>query len=484
MAMPTVVSGTINQIWIGNNLYDIEAKNPVPGVMNFKGTAKQELTDGGWQNAASSSGSPYVGNTGDVYLQSPNATELKNTEFVWIKDSSEHGGHWEALGNENAYVLKSTIPHTTGGPSSTTTVTPAFTGTEKDISLSGSITVDAPVEAAPSGSTVPAVSLSGTYTPEGDVTVQSITLDSGHKFVGSATVLSTIIVPKGTITISPTTIASGHSLSINTVTINEDDPALPGHDMFVTFVEGDPLTIPTGVEIGSANTNSGHTLQMDEITLVHTPTTETVQSEGSYTPQGTIKVGLTVTKASVVPVTTPGTAQLLGTVTDSVLVFYEMPNTQYVTNVSVLTATASTCFTGTAKSITVTSKKAVVTGVGPDHVFSPTGSVKGNHTLDTTIVEDYIVNEFAEREIQITGSVKGAHLFTGQNTDVSINYTPEGEVKGTHKFTGIAKSVTISKALIAKVAASITASGKYKPEGTISSIELPSTTHTHQLTLN
>lgn len=76
------------------DIYEIGA---TAGAMHFKGRALQTLTDGGTENAASSSGSPYTGEAGDVYLQSGTDT---NEEYVWVK-LGDATGYWEKLGRDN-----------------------------------------------------------------------------------------------------------------------------------------------------------------------------------------------------------------------------------------------------------------------------------------------------------------------------------------------------------------------------------------------
>lgn len=497
MAMPTVVSGTINQIWIGNELYDIEAKNPVEGAMRLIGTnawpasGSTRITDGATGATIASiklKGGTTINAsnlmTGDVVLQVHNdsASASGYEEYVWVKTStSSPYGYWELLGDEDAYVLKSTVPHTTGSPSSTTTITPIFTGTEKTISLSGPIEVDAPVQETTATTVTPVSFSTTTWTPAGTVGINSATANSGHTFEGTEAVLSTIIVPKGTVTIDPATGASGHTIAIKTLTIN---PFISGRfqEDLVSSLDYATLTIPSGINIGAtATTDSGHYFAGDEVTLTHNATKETVQSDGSYTKIKSMNVAITPTTTAVFAGTaTEGNGVLLGTVTGSVLQLYNLTTTPVVS-----TLTYDWSFTTTIDTVTVTTKKAVVTDIS-DHEFTPSGTIKGSHNLTSSDIDlsDYIAPMYETKTFELSGTIYGTHKFTGSDTTVSVTYTPEGTIKGDHKFTGTAKTLTISKRLIAKVATTITASGKYTPEGTISSIEMPSTTHTHQLTLN
>ena len=71
------------------NVYDLGS---AAGAMHFKGSAQQTLTDGGTENASSSvTGSEYLGDAGDVYLQYNNTSE----EYVWT------GSVWEKLGRDD-----------------------------------------------------------------------------------------------------------------------------------------------------------------------------------------------------------------------------------------------------------------------------------------------------------------------------------------------------------------------------------------------
>lgn len=83
------------------DIYEIGATT---GAMHFKGRALQTLTDGGTENAASSSGSPYTGEAGDVYLQSGTDT---NEEYVWVK-LGDAAGYWEKLGRDDLPTASTT----------------------------------------------------------------------------------------------------------------------------------------------------------------------------------------------------------------------------------------------------------------------------------------------------------------------------------------------------------------------------------------
>lgn len=96
---PTPTAGNSSTIvantgWVQNEISS--ALSDISGAMHFKGRALQTLTDGGTENAASSSGSPYTGEAGDVYLQSGTDT---NEEYVWVK-LGDAAGYWEKLGED------------------------------------------------------------------------------------------------------------------------------------------------------------------------------------------------------------------------------------------------------------------------------------------------------------------------------------------------------------------------------------------------
>lgn len=99
---PTPTAGNSSTIvantgWVQSEIAD--ALGDISGAMHFKGTALQTLTDGGTENAASNvSGSIYLGDAGDVYLQYNNTNE----EYVWT------GSIWEKLGNEDIIILQIT----------------------------------------------------------------------------------------------------------------------------------------------------------------------------------------------------------------------------------------------------------------------------------------------------------------------------------------------------------------------------------------
>ena len=85
-------SATANDQQIATTEWVKSALGDISGAMHFKGTALQTLTDGGTENAASNvSGSTYLGDAGDVYLQYNNTNE----EYVWT------GSIWEKLGIDN-----------------------------------------------------------------------------------------------------------------------------------------------------------------------------------------------------------------------------------------------------------------------------------------------------------------------------------------------------------------------------------------------
>lgn len=101
---PTPTAGNSSTIvantgWVQGEIAD--ALSDISGAMHFKGRALQTLTDGGTENAASSSGSPYTGEAGDVYLQSGTDT---NEEYVWVK-LGDAAGYWEKLGGDSYATL-------------------------------------------------------------------------------------------------------------------------------------------------------------------------------------------------------------------------------------------------------------------------------------------------------------------------------------------------------------------------------------------
>lgn len=89
-------SATANDQQIATTEWVKSALGDISGAMHFKGTALQTLTDGGTENAASNvSGSTYLGDAGDVYLQYNDNTK----EYVWT------GSVWEELGNEDKDII-------------------------------------------------------------------------------------------------------------------------------------------------------------------------------------------------------------------------------------------------------------------------------------------------------------------------------------------------------------------------------------------
>lgn len=309
--MPT--TPYISKINLGTVTYNIKdqwARDQIGNIgspMHFKGTALQTLTDGGTQNAAAASGSPYAGAAGDVYLQKAPGTG----EFVWT------GSAWELLGDEGSYVTHGTYGLTLTPTSSKVTSTgpytpagtvskPTFSGTESNISVqsteqfvknvtsgSGSITLPNGTVSKPTFTgTESDVTVQSEYTPAGSI---SLTGKDPKTFITTASLYGTPTAFEVSVDNNETLILPDIVLEdLGSVKVDTDTDTV-NSSYSGTFSGTKATIISTGTYTPAggvsqptfswANTNSDKTVAVN-VTI--TPTKATVASTGTYTPAGTV----------------------------------------------------------------------------------------------------------------------------------------------------------------------------------------------------
>ena len=348
----------IKDAWARNAIGQLEG---VQGVMRLVGTTTDDLFDGYITPTVTLLGDPtpinYEAQHGDVVIlgQSNN-----RAEFVWIKTtptSETNEGHWELLGDEDAWVKKgssynvSFVP-TTSSPTGSTTYTPA--GTIKNPTFTTpTITVTGTYSKATgwSGSlttTDAVVTSTGTYTPAGSVAIPEIIIHSPTLNATNTVITSTgTYTPTGTITIKVdnNTANAIKSLTTASVYVNSSEQLiLPS----IVVTGG-----TTGTITGAFNGNSA--------TITVTGTYNMVTSVEAPTWDWS-----TITPASVPGsfVGTSATITVTGTYVKATGVSGSITNTDTsVTSTGTDDKFSGATFSGTAATITITSNAQYISAI-------------------------------------------------------------------------------------------------------------------------
>lgn len=361
---PFVSSVTLpngNEYWIKDELAR-ELISQLEAGTAYLGVTTTALTDGATTN-------PIKINNEDVTAKTGNIVNYGSKEFIF------NGTVWQEFGDLSALGALAYKDSATGKVKATGTVSkPTFTGTEKSVSVSGSV-----------GGPVIITAGTGTanYTPEGTV--------SAPTFTGASKNVSVSGTPNGSVTIG-----TGTGTANYTPAGTVSQPSFTGTSGSVS-VSGKPtgsVTISKATS-GTANYTPAGTVSTPTITV--TPNTTTVNS---ITAVGTLPSWTaTVESENLTFGWSAGTLPTKG------------GNTTVATGIKSATSTQPT-FTGTGARLEASFSGNTNTFTG---TFTPEGTVSAP--------------SFNGTAVQLTGS------FTGSNTTMTGSYKPEGTVSAP-TFTG------------------------------------------------
>ena len=361
---PFVSSVTLpngNEYWIKDELAR-ELISQLEAGTAYLGVTTTALTDGATTN-------PIKINGEDVTAKTGNIVNYGSKEFIF------NGTVWQEFGDLSALGALAYKDSATGKVKATGTVSkPTFTGTEKSVSVSGSV-----------GGPVLITAGTGTanYTPEGTV--------SAPTFTGASKNVSVSGTPNGSVTIG-----TGTGTANYTPAGTVSQPSFTGTSGSVS-VSGKPtgsVTISKATS-GTANYTPAGTVSTPTITV--TPNTTTVNS---ITAVGTLPSWTaTVESENLTFGWSAGTLPTKGV------------NTTVATGIKSATSTQPT-FTGTGARLEASFSGNTNTFTG---TFTPEGTVSAP--------------SFNGTAVQLTGS------FTGSNTTMTGSYKPEGTVSAP-TFTG------------------------------------------------
>lgn len=363
---PFVSSVTLpngNEYWIKDELAR-ELISQLEAGTAYLGVTTTALTDGATTN-------PIKINGEDVTAKTGNIVNYGSKEFIFNGTVWQEFGDLSALGD---LAFKDSASGTFK-PSGTVSK-PTFTGTAKDVSVSGT----------PNGSVTIMVGKEhhGAYVPEGTI--------SEPTFTGSQKSVSVSGTPNGSVTIG-----TGTGTANYTPAGTVSQPSFTGTSGSVS-VSGKPTGSVTisKASSGTANYTPAGTVSTPTITV--TPNTTTVNS---ITAVGTLPSWTaTVESENLTLGWSAGTLPTKGA------------NTTVATGIKSATSTQPT-FTGTGARLEASFSGNTNTFTG---TFTPEGTVSAP--------------SFNGTAVQLTGS------FTGSSTTMTGNYTPEGTVSAP-TFTGV-----------------------------------------------
>lgn len=395
----------IKQIKIGTITYDIRDSTLIDGVLRFIGVSTTAITDGGTQAPTINGDVIPVTDLrkGDVVLYGSNGNYQ---EFLWTDDGS--AGSWELLGDEGSYVIKGTYI-TDSTQAGGTISQPTFTGTSKNIGMSGTIPATNIPVGTSSDASITAIDFSGT--PSATISAPSFTGQThGHTISAAApgSGQTANYTPGGSVSASGTG-ASGHSFSptAGTVTVTTSGTALTA----------------VSAELSDTPSFTGTTASVS-----HEETFETVLTSASGTT-ASITVSNEVLNLPTVLVTAVSSATT--TVVKSVSISDFQPSG-----------------TVSKPTITVTPAKGTVTSTG---TFTPAGSIVGAHSWSGTGVfisasdtqAGGTVSQPAITFETLTISKRLVAALPSIPFSASGSYTPEGTVSAP-TFTGTAHTHNIT----------------------------------------
>lgn len=361
---PFVSSVTLpngNEYWIKDELAR-ELISQLEAGTAYLGVTTTALTDGATTN-------PIKINSEDVTAKTGNIANYGSKEFIF------NGTVWQEFGDLSALGALAYKDSASGTFKPSGTVSkPTFTGTAKDVSVSGT----------PSGSVTISVGTgTANYTPAGT--------NSAPTFTGTQKSVSVSGTPKGSVTIG-----TGTGTANYTPAGTVSQPSFTGTSGSVS-VSGKPTGSVTisKASSGTANYTPAGTVSTPTITV--TPNTTTVNS---ITAVGTLPSWTaTVESENLTLGWSAGTLPTKGS------------DTTVATGIKSATSTQPT-FTGTGARLEGSFSGNTNTFTG---TFTPEGTVSAP--------------SFNGTAVQLTGS------FTGSSTTMTGNYTPEGTVSAP-TFTG------------------------------------------------
>lgn len=255
----------ISQIKVGDTPYylkDAEARNKLDALSSathFIGKTTTELTDGSTTSPVVIGGQNVTPAAGDIVYVEKEGLEPE-VEFIF------NGTKWQELGSTSklgdlAFKDEATATYTPAG----TVSQPTFTGTQGDISVSGTATGNITSAVAATGE-------QGNYTPAGTINSPAIT-------VTPTTATGKLVTNAGT--------AASYTLPTLTTDVQ-------GETLTISFDQGTftPNTVPTLEASPSAltavsaalATNPVFTGQATDLTFTGTA----FDSTGTFTPEGTV----------------------------------------------------------------------------------------------------------------------------------------------------------------------------------------------------
>ncbi len=468
----------VKEIQIDGVVYDLRDKFGPEGALTLLGVnTGTKVTDGGRET-------PTIGGevipiadlkVGNVILQTDSPDYNIYSEYVWVPNNDVIGGYaWELLGDEGSYVIKGDYV-THGTPIPTPVITqPTFSGTAGTVTVTGpTVATNLPVSENAAGPTITFSAVStGTIGPvelRWDTNAKRVDPDGQISITTSATMGSTSYQPSGTIsahnvttksfTGSPTSVSVTTDTpvvtTINHVSVNPNSFGLAPTYTTTPTLAGDPITFTPGGTISKPTiTVSKSSATTTVVTGVSASSTNTVITYDSTNERLIWPSATYVTSATVTSTTTPIT---------------------YMTSASAALS-ATPVFYGNAQTITPSGKVAL-TGV------TVTGTTKQFEASYTT------ANVTSSGSITPLGTINVAianHSFTGDTRYFTLPVTSQMPTASTGTPTFYGDTFTITKQLVAAVAANkFTSTGTFTPKGTISTPTIPSwnSTHTHSITL-
>ena len=318
----TLPSGTTYQIKDAEAREDLALlTQELTGALVFVGVTTTELADGSTTATISINGADHKAETGDVVISGKKEFVFTSTgnwvelgdfsdlqamlgELAYL-DSAE--GSYTPTGNitlaaEN-YTVTSTGEAAISGEISQPVfsgeenqainvagtalivdkITAGFTGTEGDVSVSGSVIASGTVSKPTFSGTAATINASGTYTPEGDITAAPLTQEVQVTSTGSidqiTSVSSEFKGTEGDVSVSGSCIPSG---TINTPDINVT--VATANNTSWTGTVSDETLVFSAATITYATGVSAALASAPVFTGQHT----TVTASGKFTPAGTI----------------------------------------------------------------------------------------------------------------------------------------------------------------------------------------------------
>ena len=365
----------IKDAWARSAIGQLEG---VQGVMRLVGTTTDDLFDGYITPTITLLGDPtpvnYEAQHGDVVI----LNQSKNrAEFVWIKTtptSQTNEGHWELLGDEDAWVKKGS------------SYTVSFSPTKSSVTSTGPYT--------PAGTiknptfTTPTITVTGTYSKatgwSGSLTTANTTITSTGTYTPAGQVaIPEIIIHSPTFSTTATTITStGTYTPAGNVTIKVDNNTANVIKSFSTasvYVNSNEQLILPSIVVTGGTTGT--------ITGTFSGTSATITVTSSYNKVVSVDAP-TWDWSTITPCTVPGvftgtsaTITVTGTYVKATNVSGSITNTDTsVTSTGTYDKFSGATFSGTAATITVTS--------GTQYISVIAGTV----TLGTTPSPDTVPN--------------------------------------------------------------------------------------------